>query len=429
MIALWAIAMGAILVVAVQISSQRQSLTGRQALARVEARWAARAGVERIISVLEYHNQRPDPMDAMRVYLDMGEASDGDLLGATYRIRHWAEGQEWAGPMDEHTKLNINSLDIAVLNELPDMLPYIADAIIDWIDEDDLVTGDGAEAPYYLTSSYPYSPRNAPMRSIAEMELVRDVRLQDLRREDWNLNNVLDANENDGLATLPDDDNNNVLDAGWAGLLTAVSVRDGLTASGQARLYLPDASPEEVIRLTGVNRPQAEALLAYASNPDNTLGGLWVTSLANVNPDGSISPQIVNQNVLPLDANQYRAILQETTLEIPSFRRPGRVNLNTASEEVLRLLLDRIDPVIADEIISRRRSKPQGYTSIVDMLESPQVFTAPILSEITNLLDVRSNVFTITSIGRSEATGLEVQLIVVVDRSTIPVHILEYREQ
>lgn len=430
MIALWSIALGAILAGAVQIASQRQSMSGRQALARVQARWAARAGVERMISILGYHNENPDPGDAMRIYLDLGEASDGVLLNSSYRIRHHFERQEWSGPMDEHAKLNINDAPRDRLEGIPDMLPYFVDAIVDWIDEDDIVTGDGAEAPYYLTSNFPYSPRNAPMRNTAELELIRDVRLYDFRREDWNLNNILDPNEDDGDVTAPFDDNaDGMLEANWSGLFTAYSVRGGLTATGQERLYLPDASLEDMINRLGVSRQQAQALQSYVGNPDNTLAGLWVTSLANVAADGSISPQVVNSSVLPLDTDQYRAIFQEATLDIPTTRPPGRVNINTASEEMLRLLLDPLNPALADEIVSRRRARPQGYTSLVELLESPQLFTAPVMAEVMNLLDVRSNVFTITSIGRSETTGLEVQLIVVVDRSTLPIHIVEYREQ
>jgi hypothetical protein len=38
-------------------------------------------------------------------------------------------------------------------------------------------------------------------------------------------------------------------------------------------------------------------------------------------------------------------------------------------------------------------------------------------------------VFTITSRGRAMTTGLEVEITAVVDRSTLPARILEYREQ
>ena len=43
-------------------------------------------------------------------------------------------------------------------------------------------------------------------------------------------------------------------------------------------------------------------------------------------------------------------------------------------------------------------------------------------------LNTRSNVFRISSIGTSEVSGLEQEIICLVDRSTIPVRIIEYRE-
>jgi hypothetical protein len=42
---------------------------------------------------------------------------------------------------------------------------------------------------------------------------------------------------------------------------------------------------------------------------------------------------------------------------------------------------------------------------------------------------VTSQVFTVNSRGRSESTGLEVEITAVVDRSTLPARILEYRER
>ena len=44
-------------------------------------------------------------------------------------------------------------------------------ALRDWIDEDDEPTMFGAESDYY-DANYNYSPRNEPLRSITEMELV-----------------------------------------------------------------------------------------------------------------------------------------------------------------------------------------------------------------------------------------------------------------
>jgi len=45
------------------------------------------------------------------------------------------------------------------------------------------------------------------------------------------------------------------------------------------------------------------------------------------------------------------------------------------------------------------------------------------------IFDTRSSVFTISSKGTAKASQVEQEIIVVVDRSTLPVTILEYREQ
>lgn len=51
----------------------------------------------------------------------------------------------------------------------------ILDAIKDWIDEDDEVTGFGAEDSYYQSLDHPYSCRNAPFESIYELLLVKGI--------------------------------------------------------------------------------------------------------------------------------------------------------------------------------------------------------------------------------------------------------------
>ena len=45
-VVVWAVAIAAVLVAATQIVTFRQAVVGRETLARVQARWAARAGVE-----------------------------------------------------------------------------------------------------------------------------------------------------------------------------------------------------------------------------------------------------------------------------------------------------------------------------------------------------------------------------------------------
>ena len=51
----------------------------------------------------------------------------------------------------------------------------IVDAIVDWIDEDDLESDHGAENSYYQSLDQPYSARNGPLTSIEELLLIRGI--------------------------------------------------------------------------------------------------------------------------------------------------------------------------------------------------------------------------------------------------------------
>jgi len=434
LIVLWAISLGAILVAAIQLSARRQTMSGIDAVERVRARWAARAGVERMIAHLAYHTEFPDPDDAFAVYRDLADhaySEQEEIFLAHYAIEHYRDGQVYAGPIDEHSKFNINLAaenQNALLNI--GMFQDQVDAIVDWIDEDDEITGQGAEAAYYLMNSFPYTPRNSFMRSIAEMELVAAIDPLYVREEDWNYNNLFDPNEDDGDLMEPRDNADRVLEQGWAKYLTATSVSGGLSPSGLPRLYLPDALPEEVMQRTGTSQIQAEALTWFGLNPDNSMSLLWINPVNFIREDGSFAPldgQPANE-ALPLDANQMIAVFGELTMDDPNYRLPGKININTVPENVLTEMLD-LDPAVTDEIIYYRERSPQGFRSLVELIGVSPNFTAPVMADITDVLDVTSNVFTVTSRGWSEKTGTEVQLIVVVDRSTLPVRILEYREQ
>jgi len=436
-VVIWALALGAVITAAVQISAMRSGNLGRQAMARTEARWAARGGVEQIIATLAYYTENPDTDNAFRIYEEMAAdaySPPDSLLGASYSIEHYQDGQTFSGPMDEHTGLNINFAvdNREMLLNLPYMTEDVADAIVDWIDDDDEPRPQGAEASWYLSSGSPYEPRNAFMRNIAELELVAGAYPQYVRGEDWNLNHRFDANEDDGTLLQPPDDANGYLDAGWSQYLTAKSIGGGLAPSGQPKLYLPEATVEEVQERVDVSREQAQALVNFGNNPNNKLSQLFIAPLPFIREDGSIQDLgqgMVNNNVLPLEGPDFIAVFAELTMDDPEYRHPGKINLNTASTEVLQDVLD-LDPTAADEILLIRQRSTTGIISIAELLaEAPLVFNGNILAEIADVADVRSNVFTITSVGRDKNSNVEVQLMVVVDRSSLPVHILEYREQ
>jgi ribose 1,5-bisphosphokinase PhnN len=51
-IVIWSIAIAAVIVGAAQVLAFRQAAMGRESIAKVEARWAARAGIEETLAVL-----------------------------------------------------------------------------------------------------------------------------------------------------------------------------------------------------------------------------------------------------------------------------------------------------------------------------------------------------------------------------------------
>jgi len=134
-----------------------------------------------------------------------------------------------------------------------------------------------------------------------------------------------------------------------------------------------------------------------------------------------------NPNIKALDTAQLRAIFDEATLEEVTEVTPGKFNLNTIPAETLKEVLS-FDPKVADQIVALRESREEGISSIVDLLEINGIEPGTLLN-LSTQADTRSWVYSISSRGRSATTGAEVEIFVVVDRSTVPARIIEYREQ
>src|SRR5690606_446884 len=65
----------------------------------------------------------------------------------------------------EHPDLN-EIQQRQMLMRLPGMTEPIADAILDWMDSDDVPRQYGAESTYYASLNPPYTPKNGPLESI-----------------------------------------------------------------------------------------------------------------------------------------------------------------------------------------------------------------------------------------------------------------------
>ncbi|MBC8202549.1 MAG: general secretion pathway protein GspK [Planctomycetes bacterium] len=420
-IALWALGIAALITSSIQIFAFRQSLLGIEVHDRIQARWAARAGIETSIAAMSEHTIMPVQQNAFALIEDLEYVSAGKTGTATWDIRHHADGRDWQGPMDEHSKFNLNSENSGLFVQiLEDTLAYgVLESIMDWTDEDDEARILGVERDYYLSLDTPYEPRNGPIRSIAEMELIAGIMPDDIRGEDWNLNYRLDSNEDDGGQSLPWDEPNGILEGGWATLFTAISKDGGPTESGEPRINLKNIDLETLQLRLGLEEPQAAALVSYARGEDASLGKLLTTDLSEL-------AQGI-ENVSGLEDDQLRLIYAETCLFEPHEAPVGRMNINTISPELLYLLFPE-NTTLVEELLYLRVNNAGGISSPLDYRNIAGI-SPPTVEYLYDIFDTKSNIFTISSKGIAPASQVEQEIIVVVDRSTLPITILEYREQ
>ncbi len=120
------------------------------------------------------------------------------LLAGGAQTLPLGEGSVTVQVMDEEGKINLNALVssteasqagqrpaqsqsanpwIQITQDLFQRLgidPTLVEAIVDWIDQDDIPSGPGgAENNYYRTLEKPYSARNGSMETIAELRLIK----------------------------------------------------------------------------------------------------------------------------------------------------------------------------------------------------------------------------------------------------------------
>lgn len=435
---IWGLAALGMIVAGLQVTSGRMLLEGRDAMERIKSRWAARAGVESTIASLALHTQYPEAMDAYAMIRDLDAVHMGEVEGGNWLIQHNGPGSAvaFAGPMDEHSKLNINGEFRGLINSMFGPLAWgVFDAIEDWIDEDDEPGEFGVERDYYLSLDARYEPRNAPLHNIAELELVAGIEPNEIRGEDWNMNNHLDPEERDGDELLPMDDGSDTLEGGWAAMLTTRSVGGGATDSGEPRIWLRNADATELIDrfdYFGLELipEKADSIIGMAREEDFSLDTL-VAALGEVSnnagqgesDDDATAGEAINTTLTP---DEVAIILAECSVEAPHRPAIGRLNINTVSADTLYAMLEGQERLV-ENLLALRSQRSSGLTSLVDLWSLPDADPEGI-AQLTRFFDTRSNVFTITSRGFSQATGQESEIVVMVDRSSLPVRILEVRE-
>jgi hypothetical protein len=150
-----------------------------------------------------------------------------------------------------------------LLMALPGMTEDIADAILDWIDEDDEPREFGAEVEYY--SALGYGPKNGPLDTIEELLLVRGITPDLLFGADANRNGVIDPSEINRAYLAEATASDPEVDRGWAPYLTLYSKEANVRPDGTPRI---DLNSEDLQSLheqleTALNTDWANFIIAY----------------------------------------------------------------------------------------------------------------------------------------------------------------------
>ncbi|MFO0914680.1 MAG: type II secretion system protein GspK [Pirellulales bacterium] len=152
------------------------------------------------------------------------------------------------GLEDESAKLNVNALaaiedqspgtGLAMLMGLPGMTQDIADAILDFVDADDIPRELGAEIEYYGALSPPVIPANGQLDSIDQLLLVRGMSPALLYGLDQDRSGLVDASEQAGVAAGSIDNSTGEMALGWAPFLTVYSRESIMAPDGTPKIDL-----------------------------------------------------------------------------------------------------------------------------------------------------------------------------------------------
>lgn len=258
------------------------------------------------------------------------------------------------GLVDEGSKINLNSARPEMLLALPNIPPELTFSIVDWVDGNQDIDGDGAEDGYYLSLPDPYRCKNAPFETVEEVLLVRGAYPQLLYGNAPNapvgtgMNSGFGSSFSGGLTA------DHWVARGLYDLMTVYSQQPGAQQSsddngnggsgGGGGNDDDDDDPFMNVN-RGSHRNRLREMLTA------TLGEQRAQEIASGDNFDDIFDFYIKRHVTP---EEFALFGNDIVTENNSPRR-GRINLNTAPREVLMCLPD-MDQSKADKIIAARQN-------------------------------------------------------------------------
>jgi hypothetical protein len=398
-----------------------------------------------------------------------------DPMGMPAGIRYGLE--------DESARLNLHLLPVAdrlienggrnLLMTLPGMMEDTADAIMDWMDEDNDPREMGAEMEYYSMLQPPYTPKNAPLDTVEELLLVRGVFPQMLFGFDANRNGVLDFHEQQqsGLQGMTADPEMMAMVRGWAPYLTLYSAEKNRNMLGMPRVYLNQEDMEMLYAELSevISEDWATFIVAYrqfgpstedAQNPENAPAGEFSGELDLTQPGQTQITQILDlvgarvqaggqgagAGVLEspfaadiLAMNEYFPELLDNCTVNPETRIPGRININQAPRALL-LGIPGMTEELADMIIESRGVADERVLENPNFRFETWLLTEGILvtedgapdlatmKQLVPFINAGGDVYRAQIVGYYQGAGASARVEVVIDGSGLAPRVLFWRD-
>jgi len=161
-VVLWVLVLLTVMLSGFVVIARTEMLQARHLFDGTTARYAAEAGLSRVV------REMLNP-DMVARWVPDGRAYEFDFEGAKVKVEI----------QDESGKIDINQADETVLVPMFQQLGIdaieaqkLSDAIIDWRDVDDLVRPMGAEDNDYESAGLPYGSADVPFTTVGELQQV-----------------------------------------------------------------------------------------------------------------------------------------------------------------------------------------------------------------------------------------------------------------
>jgi type II secretory pathway component PulK len=296
------------------------------------------------------------PVGGAKFWL-IGRDTTGQSTGSQNAISQTSTEPTF-GLVDEGSKLNLNTANTNVLAYLPNMTTDFADAIMDWRGTNGSVSLDYA--------SFGYLAKNAPFESVDELRLVYGATVDLLAGDDLNRNGVLDANEKDSSGT-------GEINFGLLEYTTVWTREPNFHSDGSSLTNVNTSSQETIQALLEDDGVSSATTMAQSIYKNIHPGGTGGVNTCN----GTMDLAVRCRN-LGMSESDFGKIYNDVTTSTNTYLR-GRVNVNTASADVLTALFEGLN---VDE---------QTAESAAQSLVSYRVQNAGNLNSIWWLMDALGN--------------------------------------